>query len=120
MKKPFYIKCEHGGVRVGVEAFHHQDGGICFFDVGWDSSMGGVPPFHILNGPFVAKETPSGRIYEAENGDIVRELTQEDPVWIEWQQWGNYLNAPDCPDTTSDETAISGCKNNGALIDKAM
>jgi hypothetical protein len=117
LKPPYYIKCEHGGERIGVLAYHHKDGGVCFLDTGWQHVGGN--PFHILKGPFEAKETPEGVVYEAENGDIIRQLTRKDRLWGGWQNWQDYLNSPDGIETT-EEIAVQGCLSNGALTDKPL
>ncbi len=117
IKPPYYIKCEHGGERIGILAYHHKDGGVCFLDTGWHHVGGN--PFHILKGPFVAKETPEGVVYEAENGDFIRKLTRMDRLWSGWQNWQDYLDSPDGIETTEDK-AVKGCQSNGALIDKPL
>jgi predicted RNase H-like nuclease len=117
LKPPYYIKCEDGGERIGVLAYHHREGGVCFLDVGW--SLTSCNPFHILNGPFVAKETPEGFVYEAENGDFIRQLTENDRLWSGWQNWQDYLNSPDGARATEEE-AVNGCQSNGALVDRPL
>jgi len=117
LKPPYYIKCEDGGERIGVLAYHHKDGGVCFLDVGW--SLTSCNPFHILNEPFVVKETPEGLVYEAENGDFIRQLTENDRLWSGWQNWQDYLNSPDGARATEEE-AVNGCHSNGALIDRPL
>ncbi len=117
MKPPYRINCEYGGERIGVLAYKHIDGGICFLDVGWDTV--GRSPFHILDGPFELKETPSGPVWQARNGDTVQMLNPEDQTWSDWKSWLDYLESPDGIGATMEE-AISGCKSNGALIDQPL
>ncbi len=117
MKPPYYVKCEHGGERIGVMAYRHKDGGVCFLDTGWHHT--GCSPFHILEGPFVIKETSEGVVYEAENGDIIRQLTPNDQLWSGWLNWQDFLNSPDGAEAT-EEIAEQGCQLNGALIDKPL
>ncbi len=117
MKPPYLVSCRHGGERVGVLAFKHKKGAICFLDVGWLDTA--VPPFHILDGPFELVETPRGMVYTAANGDTVQELKPEHPLWYNWQNWLDFLENPDGAKANQD-IAIEGCKSNGAIIDQPL
>lgn len=117
MKPPYLVSCRHGGERVGVLAFKHKKGAICFLDVGWLDTA--VPPFHILDGPFELVETPRGMVYTAANGATVQELKPEHPLWYNWQNWLDFLESPDGAKANQD-IAIEGCKSNGAIFEQPL
>ena len=113
MQPPYLIIHPIGGRRIGVFAFRHKNGGACFLDVGWSETT--QNPFHLLQGPIELK----GEQWVCADGSTVQELTPGDPLWRSWQNWLDYLASPEGARAT-DKHAISGCQENGAIIDQPL
>lgn len=113
MKKPYLIIHPIGGRRISEFVFMHKDGGACFLDLGWDTTTS--HPFHLIDGPIELIEGS----YRCGGGVIVQELRPEDPLWSRWLNWLDYKQSPDGKLAT-DELALNGCQNEGAIINHPL
>lgn len=114
MMTPYLVDCEDGGLRLAVLAYQHPDG-VCYLDVGWPLTS--CNPFHVLKGNF----TNRGNVWASERGESIRTLTPDNNpnLWQSWENWLDYLESPDGIEVNH-QSAIDGCKANGALIDKPL